>query len=325
MSANSSTSVQIAYLNFITREINRYVTIPTLIFGSIGNILNILVFSRSHIRNNPCSLYFLFGSINNLVSVIVGLITPFLGLYNLDPTQRINILCKLRFYFRFTTITLSTWFILFACIDRYFSTSIDITRRSWSSLRIAKRTVIFASLFGFLFPYTELFYCYSVNRQNVCTYTILTCKMINETVRLIFNTGIPPIIMVVISYLTVQQIKHIHFHSNRDTQLVRILLVQVFVLVLFAIPITSQKVYSYITIFETKSPLRAAIESLIIQICTAASYIYNSTTFYVYSLTSKRFRKEVSQIFACQYWRTNIIHPRQLNTSNPKEILPKIN
>src|SRR5215813_5173850 len=110
---NTSTSQStIAYLNYVTRELNRYIPIVLLILGTIGNISNILVFTRPLLRTNPCSLYFISSSIINFCALYIGLLTPFLGLYNLDPTQTIDILCKIRFYLRYSTITLSTWFIL---------------------------------------------------------------------------------------------------------------------------------------------------------------------------------------------------------------------
>ena len=89
MATNTTNSLTITYLNFITYELNGYIPIPFLILGTIGNILNIMVFTRPLIRTNPCSLYFISGSIANFFSLYVGLITPFLGLYNLDPTQKI--------------------------------------------------------------------------------------------------------------------------------------------------------------------------------------------------------------------------------------------
>jgi hypothetical protein len=318
MTTNITNPSTIAYLNFITGEFNRYIPLPFLFFGTIGNILNILVFTRPLLRTNPCSLYFVSGSIINFLSLYDGLITPFLGSYGLDPTQKINILCKIRYYLRYASITLSTWFILFACLDRFLSSSTNANTRSWSSLHLAKRIILLASIIGFIFPYTQVFYCYSINKNNTCTYTNNICKLSIDSILLLCNSGVPPIVMVLLSILTIQNIKYLNRTNavrRRDVQLNRILLVQVIVLVLFATPITAQKIYSFATMFKTKSDLTTAIDNLTHQISTEISYINNSITFYIYSLTSKRFRKEVSQIFsslfACQY------HPRAPNTVQP--------
>ncbi len=82
---------------------------------------------------------------------------------------------------------------------------------------------------------------------------------------------------------------------------------------LFAIPITAQKLYSSTTIFTRKNEFIVALDSLINQISTEMSYIGTSTTFYMYSLTSKIFRKEVCRIFSslfiCRCHKTNIVQP----------------
>ena len=316
MATNTTIQSTVSYLSFITRELNLYIPIPILILGTIGNILNIMVFSRPLLRTNPCSLYFISGGIANFLSLYIGLITPFLGLYNLDPTQKSNILCKIRFYLRFTTITLSTWFVLFACIDRFLTSSTNATYRSWSSFRLAKRVILLATITCFIFPYTQGFYCFSINQRNICTYSNNICKLSIDSILLVCNSGIPPILMVLISILTIYNVRYmnqINVRHRRNVQLIRILLVQVIVLVLFAIPITAQKIYNCTTMFTTKSELAIAIDGLINQIATEISYINNSTTFYIYSFTSKKFRREVSHILSalltCQRYKTNLVQP----------------
>ena len=317
-----STSVStIAYLNFITWELNRYIPLTFLFLGTIGNILNIMVFSRPFLRTNPCSLYFISGSIANFFALYIGLITPFLGLYNLDPTQKIDVLCKIRFYLRFVTITLSTWFVLLACVDRYFSCSANATLRSWSSTRLAKRMIILVTVICIIFPYTQVLYCYSIGDRHFCLYINNICELIIGNVLLVCNSGVPPMLMVIISILTIRNVKYsnqVNVNRRRDVQLIRILLIQVIILVLFATPITAQKIYSFATLYTPKSALEIAINRLFNQVTIEISYISSSVTFYVYSLTSKRFRKEAYQIFTslfpCLPKKRNLIHPIQVKT-----------
>ncbi|CAF2512350.1 unnamed protein product [Rotaria sp. Silwood2] len=295
---NASSQSTIAYLNFIRYELNRYIPITFLIFGSIGQILNILVFTRPIIRASSCSIYFVSGSIVNFVSLHVGLITPFLGIYNLDPTQIFDSLCKIRYYLRFSTITLSTWFILLACIDRSFSTSNNVNMRSFSSLRVAKRIVILATIICFTCPYTQVFYCYRINQDSLCAVNP-TCRLINDIILLVCNSGVPPILMMLTTLITIHNVKysnHIVVGRRRDVQLIRLLFIQVFSLILFSIPITAQKFYACLTIYMVKSPLTIAIDNLMSAIATEISYVNNSTIFYTYSLTNRRYRKEVFRI-----------------------------
>ena len=305
-------SPQIVYLRFVTNELNRYIPLTFLILGTFGNILNLMIFSHPSLRTNSCSNYFISGSVVNLISLYVGLITPFLGLYGLDPTQKVSILCKLRFYFRFVTITLSTWFILFACIDRYFSTSKCVVLRSWSSVRMSQRLIIGSSIFCLVVPYSQVFYCLTVTQRNVCTYTVDTCKFTLDGVLLLCNSGVPPMLIVLLTILTirnVRQVPKINVRVRRNVQLIRIVLIQVIVLVFFSVPITSQKIYNFISITSTNDTYRTALNSLINQIATELSYINTSIAFYVYSLSTKRFRQEVRRII-CPWQKARFVHPK---------------
>ena len=317
---NTTTSPTVVYLNFVSRELNRYIPLTFLVLGSIGNVLNLLVFSRPKLRNNCCSLYFISSSVVNFISLYVGLITPFLALYGLDPTQKWLIICQLRFYFRLTTITLSTWFILFTCVDRFLSTSQNVQLRSWSSMRLAKRTVLLSSVVCVLLPYPQVFICYTINQRNICALSNNLCKATVDATALAFNSGLPPILMVLFSVLTIQNVKRVHrFHSQqqrRDIQLIKLVLIQVVILVLLATPITAQKVYSSILTSITKNPFDTAVDSLLAQIAIEISYISNSVAFYIYSLTSKTFRREVRGIFCawlpCLGQRRNRVQPNSI-------------
>lgn len=317
MSNNLTESSLIPYLNSITRELNRYIPLPALVLGTIGNLLNLLVFTRPFLQKNPCSLYFVSGSIANFVSLYVGLITPFLGLYNSDPTQRSNILCKTRYYLRFITITLSTWFVLFACVDRFLSSSLNPRYRAWSTPQLAKRLIVLATIVCFIFPYTQAFYCYSTDLRASCALVNSACKLTLDITLLVCNSGIPPLLMLLTSWFTLRNMKHQHSNHilrRRNVSVVQILFIQVVVLVMFAIPITTQKVYICATLFSAKSALTVAIDAFAGQIATEISYINNGMTFYAYSLTCKRFREEVSKIFSllctCKTTKSNVVRPR---------------
>jgi hypothetical protein len=105
---------------------------------------------------------------------------------------------------------------------------VSVKFRSWSSLRVAKCIIILVSIICFIFPYTNVLYSYSTNERNVCTYSNNICKLSIDSILLIFNSGIPPVLMVLISLFTIHNVNYvnkIHFGHRRDIQLIRILLV----------------------------------------------------------------------------------------------------
>ena len=130
-----------------------------------------------------------------------------------------------------------------------------------------------------------------------------------------FNSGIPPILMVFISICTIRIFNRINARRHRDMQLSRILLIQVILIVVCAISITAEKIYSCATVMRTKSELVVAIDSLVSQVSVEISYINSSISFSVYSSRekSKKFREEVSRIFssfcAGRWWTTNTVQP----------------
>ncbi|CAF4363580.1 unnamed protein product, partial [Adineta steineri] len=89
---SSSFSINFPALN---QAINRYVPIPFLFLGTIGNILNILIFTRKIFRNNICVNYLLVSTIFDSFVIIVGLLPRLLNGFNMDPSQYSSILCTL--------------------------------------------------------------------------------------------------------------------------------------------------------------------------------------------------------------------------------------
>ncbi|CAF4334180.1 unnamed protein product, partial [Rotaria sordida] len=81
---------------------------------------------------------------------------------------------------------------------------------SWSSVRLAKRIVIIAIISCFICPYTQVFYCYTIAQGTLCTLENQTCKLLNDIILLICNSGFPPILMILISILTIRNVQYLN-------------------------------------------------------------------------------------------------------------------
>ncbi|CAF5196243.1 unnamed protein product, partial [Rotaria magnacalcarata] len=138
MSSNSSETDIILNLSLISAQINRYLTIAILLFGTIGNILNCLVLSQKSLRSNPCSWFFLASSISSLITLISGVAVRLLAGWSADLTNTVPWLCKLRIFVLFVSRTIASWLIMLATVDRWFSSSIDVNRRHMSKLKNAQ-------------------------------------------------------------------------------------------------------------------------------------------------------------------------------------------
>ncbi|CAF3170728.1 unnamed protein product [Rotaria sp. Silwood2] len=131
----SNDTSYIAFLNYITAEFNRSLAVFISLFGVIGNILNIFVFSQRIYHWNSCGWIFLVLSIVDLVSLVSGLSTLIIAGWTINPTSYIGPICKIRAFLVFSTRTMATWLMVLATIDRWLQSSINARHRQKSSLK----------------------------------------------------------------------------------------------------------------------------------------------------------------------------------------------
>ncbi|CAF3190493.1 unnamed protein product [Rotaria socialis] len=114
-----------------------------IIFGTVGNALNLFIFTCRTLSQLSCTLHLIAASIDNTLVIFTSLLTRLLANgFSIDRTITSNVMCKLRFYFGYVFFALSPYFYTLACFDRYCSISTSATRRSWCSEKLAKRLII---------------------------------------------------------------------------------------------------------------------------------------------------------------------------------------
>jgi hypothetical protein len=221
---------------------DRYGLLFLFIIGILGNSLNVYVFSRAHLRQNPCVLCLLLSSCLNIITVIFGVLIRCLISYNIDLTYNSPIFCKLRYYLVYVSKSASLWFIVFACIDRYVSSSLNILHHQSINRKKINRIAFFILLLNLL-SFTEVFYCFEASfiTNGFCTIRDQMCLIIDTTNFLIFNSFLPPSLMLGFGIAMLMNIKHsrqrvgdiqtdtksINKINRRDKQLISMLLVQV--------------------------------------------------------------------------------------------------
>ncbi|CAF1112051.1 unnamed protein product [Adineta steineri] len=213
----SSLPINFALLN---QTINRYISIVLLFFGIIGNILNILVFTRKIFRNNICVTYFLASTIFDFLALIIGLIPRSLNGFNIDPSQNSTILCKLKFFITYFTGYTAAWFIGFACVERYLTSSTDVNTRRLITMKRARLSMIFVILFGFL-AFGEQFYCIDINQNlfgaSQSCYQLrlnIQCQIADSLMQFLFEILAPTLMMIVFGSLTLRNVRRKHRRIN---------------------------------------------------------------------------------------------------------------
>ncbi len=119
MSNMSSDAAFAAYMNNLTAQMNRYPSIVIFLFGTIGNILNILVLCQRTFRSNPCAILFLFSSAANFIAILAGLTSRILSVWVVDLTNTDRCLCKRRAFILNVSRPVAYWLILLPSIDRW--------------------------------------------------------------------------------------------------------------------------------------------------------------------------------------------------------------
>jgi hypothetical protein len=309
MSSSSAIADSIVSLNNMTTQINRYFSLLIFIFGTIGNILNILVLLQKPLRSNPCAVFFFASSVTSLIALLGGLTPRVLSFWTNDLSDTIQWICKIRGFSVFTFRAAALWLIVLATVDRWLLSSVDAHRRHLSTVKNAQRgiiTVIFLSIV----IHSQILYCYEsnlVNAPSKCFSNGMTCRLVNDMLFAIIAILIPLFLMTILGAMTISNVRHarnrihsVHVsvvsqtmistarqqRSNKtDQHLLIMLFVQVILLALFTIPVSIEKLYSTLTSNYDKSRFRLAIENFIYNFVLLLSYLAIGMPFYIYTLS----------------------------------------
>ncbi|CAF1238780.1 unnamed protein product [Adineta ricciae] len=312
--SSSSIDADIAtILNNATNQINRYISLVVFIFGIIGNILNIFVFLHRTLRSNSCSLLFLTASIGNIITIISGLITRMLSGWSADLTNTIDWLCKLRIVVLWTSRTFVMWILMLTTIDRWLSSSIHVHYRQKTTLKNAYRGIFLVLLFSIILN-IDLLYCYQANLLNTplkCYSKTEICRLITDFTYALIIYTIPLISMTLFGLAIIKTIRQMHHRRVQpivttetpnglqtvnipidnlkqkkkiDRRLLRMHLIQVFILCTLNLPAAIQRLYSTLTINNDKSLIQLSIENLLFNVVIHLNYISSGITFYIFTL-----------------------------------------
>jgi len=308
---NQSNADLITILDDISIKFNRYFSVFIFLFGTIGNLLNCLVLSRPALRSNPCAYLFLISSIANIISINFGLTTRMLSGWNMDLTNTISLLCKLRAFIMFVSRTIAFWLIAFATVDRWYSSCTEHRQRRMSSLKHAQQGTIIIIVLSILL-YCQVLYCYDANLISTplrCYGKTITCRLLTDVNYACITILCPLLIMFIYGLLTISNIRQTYsakssrriLNDNRrtlksenyqrkrwkriDRYLHHVLFIQIIFLIILTIPQVIEKFYTTLTINTEKSLLHITIDRFIYNFVLLLSYLASGMPFYIYTLS----------------------------------------
>ncbi|UJR07309.1 hypothetical protein I4U23_011597 [Adineta vaga] len=245
-------------------------------------------------------LDFLAASINNIATLLTGVVPV---LYSLDhPDLLINslIFCKIRGYLFQICLMLSRWFVAFACIDRYAQSSTNVRLRNFANKRIAYRSIVGIIIFWSIICSHRLIF-YEI-KGNLCGIVTNTAASIYHTFYVLVGGGILPSMIMILCTIFLR--RNLAFKRQRrqnqnqqnllDQQVLKLLFIQSFFYILLTTPQMINLIYSSIsTTIPNRTSNHLAIDKIIAFIAELMLYIFPVASFYLYTLTARTFQQEL--------------------------------
>ncbi|CAF1027700.1 unnamed protein product [Adineta ricciae] len=278
-----------------------------IVIGAFGNTINVLIFTRKKLRHNSCTQYFLAGSINNLLVVsflfIYVLVT---NGYEIPLFAHSSIFCKINCYLSYLIYNLSPYLLVLASFDRFCCSSSLVVLRSLADVHKARR-YLWAMLVIFIIIFTPLPFFYDISSTDPpqCVSTNQKFNTIWSIFQLIFYALLPPVLMTIFGLLTLWNIRfqrqHIQpmirsrqLHRRKDQQLRRrsdnaVLRMLIFQICAYILCVTMLCVMVVmINTVSYPTPLMVTF----VRIAMLPFYLSHCTSFYIYTLSAKLYRKE---------------------------------
>ncbi|UJR11396.1 hypothetical protein I4U23_015576 [Adineta vaga] len=308
---SSSINSFVTNLNLISTWINRVFPVLQIVFGTCGNLFNIIVFTRPTLRDNPCSMYFLAGTISNFIEIYMEILYQYLkSNWNWDPTNTNTIWCIIRNWLTYPALCLVLWFIVLSSFDRFLISSHNVRIRRMSNTSAAKKTILFTILCFFLiYAHMPFFYrAIRLGTLNICTVQSSEYIIFSNILFVMVFCLLPILFMVIFGTLTFINVRTIRnrinpqFNNTRqeriranDRQLTRMLLSQVLITTLLSVPYCCINMYSTFVLTLLKKQLSTsdrAIFSLTFYVTRTLHFTNPVIGFYVYTLSSSKFNAE---------------------------------
>ncbi|CAF1409806.1 unnamed protein product [Adineta ricciae] len=287
--------------------------------GSLGCVLNLLIFSKKNLRKSPCSFYFIAYNLANFLEISTCFsqgISAF-GFNGYLPTYSTTY-CRLMYYVGYVLDVLSPFYLILASIDRSIATSRNARMRRLSNHRLAYMCILIGTIFWMLFHIHALFFFKSIQimpNYNIC-YTDSNVYLAFANYYALSKTVCVPILMMICEIHTIRSFRFAHRAAiapvstvastvggakrQKDGQLMKILLINVTVYILFNLTPVTVWIYKQVTQYENESPDDVQLDSFLTNVSSLVYYIPPSISCYINLVVSKTFRAEIKKLFLCK-------------------------
>ncbi|CAF3054788.1 unnamed protein product [Rotaria sp. Silwood2] len=234
------------------------------------------------------------------------------------------------------------WLLAMACVDRCVACSTNANIRHFFTVNKSRRITILITIVWMVLPIHALIFANIIPPGNIgCIMSNNNVAIYHGIYTIIMGGTLPPLIMFISTLFIwrslkmknqrrgmINMAKSERWKNTRDQQVLIILLAQVAIFIVSAIPFMSNTIYTSLTRdIPNKSVDRKAIEGFFQVITELFVYIFPASSFYSNTLVSGTFRKELMGIFTyfitCCRWKQNrVIAVTQTRTNDGTNEIP---
>lgn len=311
----------ISLLIAIQKNIYRFGGPILMVLGSTSCVLSLMVFTKKNLRQNPCSSYLMAFNTSSLFLIFTSILFTTLAVgYNIDLSSNNLSFCRFLSYTMFLFDILSPSYLILASVDRVLVTSPSALIRRYSTRRLAFICIILVTLFWALFHIHLLILINFVQFPSgfvICYFQPGIHTVFIGYYSLVIKGILIPILMLSFGLWTVKNVRRVtqvpcvsflptsgtvtirnaRVHRSKDAQLIRILLIDIIVYIIFNLMIAIVLLYQQFNPQQLVNPLEIQIQSLLLQISIFTTYIPFCIGCYTNILASKTFRNEIKGIF----------------------------
>ena len=295
--------------NWISQQLNIYCGLPMLVFGLLGCVWNILVFRHYSLRPISCCTYLLAGSVASIVQLLFGLVPRILADgFHVDRTVTDAVWCKLRNYTTHCASLMTLSCLVWATLDRFFSTCRQLKWRYLNSVYLARQICLWTLIVWMSATIPSLVYSRPIQitptTRRCASSSWLWAKIALYFFNLCCYGLFPWFFMSLFGYLTLRRVRRTSRRrvqplaavtltrlTRIERQLTSVLFLQMITCIFSSIPYCVQSIYESVTQAVTKSPFRQAQENLFLQIARLTFYINFISMFYIHYISSSIFRR----------------------------------
>lgn len=320
----SSDYAFIAYLADIQTNLYRIGGPILMVLGTMSCILSSMVFTRKNLRKNPCSIYLVAYNTSNLLLIFTSVLFFTLATgYNIDPSSYNRSFCRFRFYSMLLFDVLGPSYLILASIDRVLLTSSNALTRQRSTPRLAYTCIVLITMcWGLLHIHAAIlpdvaqllpgvFFCYFGPGMHVTLmsyYSLVIKGIVVPFLMLGFGlwavrnvrsvTRVTPVSFV--PTFSTRIARKTHTGYSKDRQLLRILLIDITVYIVFNAMIAIFLMYQQINQNKVFTLVEIYVQNLLSTVGVFSTYIPFCIGCYTKLLASKTFRQEIKNIILCK-------------------------